>query len=74
MEQETGSFEDLCMDEAVCFIADRHHVTPRQLLRNFLSGGMASRVEDPVRTVISLEPNEREILKGLVEAMHDERG
>lgn len=71
MEQETRSFEDLCMDEAVCFIADRHHVTPRQLLRNFLSGGMAPRVEDPVRTVISLEPNEREILKGLVEAMHD---
>ena len=26
MEQETGSFEELCMDEAVCFIADRHHV------------------------------------------------
>lgn len=71
MEQETESFEELCMDEAVCFIADRHHVTPRQLLRNFLSGGMAPRVEDPVRTVISLEPNEREILKGLVEAMHD---
>ncbi len=74
MEQETGSFEDLCMDEAVCFIADRHHVTPRQLLRNFLSEEMAPRVEGPVRTVISLEPNEREILKGLVEAMHDERG
>lgn len=71
MEQETESFEDLCMDEAVCFIADRHNVTPRQLLRNFLSGEMAPRVEGPVRTVISLEPNEREILKGLVEAMHD---
>lgn len=71
MEQETESFEELCMDEAVCFIADRHHVTPRQLLRNFLSGEMAPRVEDPVRTVISLEPNEREILKGLVEAMHN---
>ena len=55
MKQETELPEDLCADEAVCFIADRHHVTPQQLLRHFLYG------EAP----IPLEDNEVEILKGL---------
>ena len=32
MEQKTALPENLCADEAVCFIADRHHVTPQQLL------------------------------------------
>ena len=39
----------------VCFIADRHHVTPQQLLRCFIYG----------ETSIPLEANEVEILKGL---------
>lgn len=47
--------EELCADEAVCFIADRHNVTPRRLLRDFLVG----------ETSLSLEPNEVEILNGL---------
>ena len=47
--------EELCVDEAVCFIADRHHVTPQQLLRCFIYG----------ETSIPLEANEVEILKGL---------
>ena len=47
--------EALCTDEAVCFIADRYHVTPQQLLRYFLYG----------ETSIPLESNEMEILKGL---------
>lgn len=65
MERETDLFENLCMDEAVCFIADRHHVTPQQLLRNFLSGEISIKVDGPVKMTILLEPNEIEILKGL---------
>lgn len=57
MEKEESNDlpEALCTDEAVCFIADRYHVTPQQLLRHFLSK----------ETSIPLEANEVEILKGL---------
>lgn len=55
MNQQTELPEKLCTDEAVCFIADRHQVTPQQLLYDFLYGD----------TSISLEANEIEILKGL---------
>ena len=55
--------EELCVDEAVCFIADRHHVTPQQLLRYFLYGEAS----------ISLEANEVEILKGLSEQGKEDR-
>ena len=59
MKQDMELPETLCTDEAVCFIADRYHVTPRQLLRAFLAGG----------TTLPLEPNEVEILKGLLSAV-----
>ena len=57
MKQKTELPEDLCADEAVCFIANRHHVTSQQLLRYFFHG----------ETSVPLEPNEVEILKGLSE-------
>ena len=63
MKQTTELPEELCADEAVCFIADRHHVTPRQLLRYFLYGEAS----------IPLEANEVEILKGLSELVEDNR-
>ena len=63
MKQETELPEELCADEAVCFIADRHHVTPQQLLRHFLYG----------ETSIPLEDNEVEILKGLSEQVKEDR-
>ena len=47
-------------DEAVCFIAGRHHVTPQQLLRHFLRG----------ESSIPLEANEVEILKGLSDTVN----
>ena len=55
MMHKTELPEELCADEAVCFIADRHHVTPQQLLRYFLY----------VEASVPLEANEVEILKGL---------
>ena len=63
MEQKTELPEELYADEAVCFIADRHHVTPQQRLRYFLYG----------ETSITLEPNEVEILKGLSELIENNR-
>ena len=62
MKQTTELPEELCTDEAVCFIADRHHVTPQQLLRHFLYGEVS----------IPLEDNEVEILKGLSKLVKDE--
>ncbi len=63
MEQKTALPENLCADEAVCFIADRHHVTSQQLLRYFLYG----------ETTIPLEANEVEILKGLSEQVREDK-
>ena len=63
MKQETELPEELCVDEAVCFIADRHHVSPQQLLRHFLYG----------ETSIALEDNEVEILKVLSEQVKEDR-
>ena len=65
MKQKTELPEELCADEAVCFIADRHHVTPGQLLRYFHYGEIPAGAAVPVETVIPLESNEIEILKGL---------
>lgn len=69
MKQQTDFSEVLCGDEAVCFIAERHHVTPQQLLHSFLFGEVSAEVDVPAETAISLEPNEIEILKGLSEAI-----
>ena len=63
MKQTTALPEGLCADEAVRFIADRHHVTPQQLLRYFLYGEASSPLED----------NEVEILKGLSELVKENR-
>ena len=65
MKQTTELPEELCMDEAVCFIADRHRVTPRQLLRYFLFGETPAEIMESAKATIPLEPNEVEILKGL---------
>ena len=63
MKRKTELPEELCADEAVCFIAYRYHVTPQQLLRYFLYGEMS----------IPLEDNEIEILKGLSELIENNR-
>ena len=63
MKQNTDLPEELCADEAVCFIAYRHHVTPQQLLHYFLYGEAS----------IPLEVNEVEILKGLSELIKNNK-
>ena len=71
MKRKTELSEELCADEAVCFIADRHHVTPRQLLRYFLYGEISTDAVASVKAFTPLEPNEIEILKGLTETPMD---
>lgn len=63
MNQKTELPEELCADEAVRFIADRHHITPQQLLHHFLFGEAS----------IHLEANEVEILKGLSGLIKDDK-
>lgn len=65
MKQKTDLLRELCEDEAVCFIADRHNVTPQQLLRYLHIGQPAAEAAAPEDTFIPLEPNEIEILKEL---------
>ncbi|CCY37679.1 unknown [Alistipes sp. CAG:831] len=61
--------EGLCEDDAVCFIAYRHHVTPQRLLRGFLAGELSCEGRGGVRSdaPIFLEPNEMEILKAIIQ-------
>ncbi len=65
MKQKTDLPEDLCIDEAVLFIAERHNVTPQQLLRFFLITESQDKAGKSDDTHIPLEPNEFEILRGL---------
>lgn len=52
-------------DEAVAFIADRHHATPEEVVDGFLrQEGMAG--ESPEH-LFRLEENEMEILRGLTQ-------
>lgn len=71
MEQKTDFLSALCADEAVCFIAARHNVTPRQLLRSLHIGEPPAADALPAGADIALEANEIEILRGLCCAVTD---
>ena len=67
MKNDIDYPKGLCEDDAVCFIADRHHVTPQRLLRGFLAGELSCEGREGAQADarIDLELNEIEILKGL---------
>lgn len=65
MKQKTDFPKELCADEAVCFIADRHKVSPQQLLHYFFAGAPVVEAAATAEMPINLEPNEVEILNGL---------
>lgn len=65
MKEKTDYPRELCEDEAVCFIASRHNVTPRQLLSCLHAGQPAAEAAATEGPLITLEPNEIEILRGL---------
>lgn len=71
MAINTEISERLCADEAVCFIAGRHNVTPRQLVDGFLASEEAVGGTAGSSLPIALEPNEIEILRGLSVALCD---
>ena len=61
MNTENFTFQDLYEDEAVRFIADRHHATAQATVRHFLArNGLLEASSE-----MSLEDNEMEILRGL---------
>ena len=57
-------------DEAVCFIADRYHSTPQQVVRCFLEQDGAGAVPNGESGTFRLEENEMEILRGLTFGNH----
>lgn len=62
MNTENFTFQDLYEDEAVRFIADRHHATAQAIVRHFLArNGLLD-----VPSEVPLEDNEMEILRGLI--------
>lgn len=63
MKQSGNLFSELCEDDVVCFLAERHHVTPERLLHGFLAGEAS----------LLLEPNEVEILNGLSRRVGENR-
>lgn len=64
--EKTEIPEELYVDEAVHFIAERHKTTPRELLRDFLGMDSSKSVSCSVDRIRCLEANELEILRGLI--------
>lgn len=66
MSKQTDIFTKLYEDEAVCFIADRYHVSQQELIHGFLIQDGIIPVPEDVCTNFCLEDNEVEILRGLI--------
>lgn len=62
--------EALYEDEAVCFISDRYHTTPRQVVQCFLRQNEMVPDRDEPYITLHLENNEMEILRGLIGRNH----
>lgn len=60
--------EEIYDDEAVIFIAERHHTTPRQMLQCFLEQEHPS--SGSTATSLRLEDNEVAILRDMIENNH----
>ena len=57
---------EMYADDAVCFIANRYHVTPQEAVRSFLvQSGVVSDIKGNKTFDFRFEDNEIEILKGL---------
>lgn len=59
---------EIYADDAVCFIANRYHVTPQEAVRSFLvQSGVVPDIKGNKTFDFRFEDNEIEILKGLTE-------
>lgn len=70
MDKQITIPNELYEDEAICFIADRHHVSPQKLLQYFLLfEGLSVDGKEEIQ-MCRLEDNEIEILCGLIGINH----
>ena len=70
MDKQITIPNELYEDEAICFIADRHHVSSQKRLQYFLlSEGMSVDGKKKIQ-MYRLEDNEIEILRGLIGINH----
>lgn len=59
---------EMYADEAVCFIANRYHITTQEAVHGFLvQSGIASNARENETSDFRLEDNEMEIMKGLMD-------
>lgn len=70
MDKQITIPNELYEDEAICFIADRHHVSPQKLLQYFLLSECLSVDGKEEIQMCRLEDNEIEILRGLLSINH----
>ncbi|HIZ33932.1 MAG TPA: hypothetical protein H9814_10435 [Candidatus Bacteroides merdigallinarum] len=70
MKKQTHIPTELYEDEVVCFLADRYHSTPNEIVECFLAQDGRMEEADRRPTAFTLEENEMEIMRGLTkEAM-----
>lgn len=59
---------EMYADEAVCFIANRYHITTQEAVQGFLvQSGITSNAKENETSDFRLEDNEMEIMKGLMD-------
>ena len=66
MNNKKNFSEKLYEDEAICFIAKRHHITPVEVVQYFLAWDETVPQQEKGLTSVLLEENEMEILRGLI--------
>lgn len=54
-----AKIEKVYEDDVVCYIANRHHIKPEDVIRPFLQAG-------ETESLTALEENEREIIRELI--------
>lgn len=68
MNQQPDIPEEIYADEIVCFLADRYHTAPRQVLQRFI--GQDNPVLETSPDAFRLEENEMAILRDLLAGYH----
>ena len=59
---------EMYADEAVCFIANRYHITTQEAVQGFLvQSGITFNAKENETSDFRLEDNEMEIMKGLMD-------
>lgn len=66
MDRQKYIPEEIYDDDAVIFIAERHHATPRQMLQCYLKQEYPD--SESMGTPFKLEDNEMAILRDMIEA------